>query len=97
MTLEEEYRLLVSGYYGIYEMDEYELKVYVLKEIENYIKEFIKEYPLTNYNYLQVAEEIEKEPLKTKLQDSLLVLNKIKGPLELVMMVNLKITELIGN
>ena len=76
MTLEEEFRLLVSGYYGIYEMDEYELKVYVLKEIENYIKEFVQEYKIP-YNYLQIAEEIERESLKTKLQDSLLVLNKI--------------------
>lgn len=94
MTLEEEYRLLVSGYYGIYEIDEYELKVYILKEIENYIKEFIKEYPLTNYNYLQVAEEIEKEPLKTKLQDSLLVLNKIKGPLELMLLIRNRLQDI---
>lgn len=94
MTLEEEYRLLVSGYYGIYEMDEYELKVYILKEIENYIKEFIREYPLTNYNYLQVAEEIEREPLKTKLQDSLLVLNKIKGPLELTLLIRKRLQDM---
>lgn len=87
MTLDDEYRLLVSGYYGIYEIDEYELKVYILKNVENYIREFIHEYPLGNYNYLQVAEEIEKEPLKTKLQDSLLVLNKIKGPLELILLI----------
>lgn len=94
MTLEEEYRLLVSGYYGIYEMDEYALKVYVLKEIENYIREFIYEYPLTNYNYLQVAEEIEKENLKTKLQDSLLVLNKIKGPLELTLLIRNRLQDM---
>lgn len=94
MTLEEEYRLLVSGYYGIYEMDEYTLKVYVLKKLENYIKEFIHEYPLTNYNYLQVAEEIEKENLKTKLQDSLLVLNKIKGPLELTLLIRNRLQDM---
>lgn len=94
MTLEEEYRLLVSGYYGIYDMDEYELKVYVLKEIENYIKEFVKEYSLTNYNYLQVAEEIEKEPLKIKLQDSLLVLHKIKGPLELILLIQNRLNDM---
>lgn len=94
MTLEEEYRLLLSGYYGIYDIDEYELKVYVLKEIENYIKEFVKEYPLTNYNYLQVAEEIEKEPLKIKLQDSLLVLHKIKGPLELILLIQNRLNDM---
>ena len=94
MTLEDEYRLLVSGYYGIYEMDEYELKVYILKEVENYIREFIREYPIPNCNYLQVAEEIEKESLKVKLQDSLLVLNKIKGPLELNLLIQKRLNNM---
>ena len=94
MTGEEEFRLLVSGYYGIYEMDEYELKVYVLKEVENYIKEFLQEYKVPNINYLEIAEEIEKEPLKTKLQDSLLVLNKIKGPLELILLIRNRLNEM---
>ena len=80
MTLEDEFKLLVSGYYGISEIDEYNSKVYVLKELEDYIKDFIKEYPLSNYNYRELAESLENQLLKTKLQDSLLVLNKIKGP-----------------
>ena len=71
MSLEEEFKLLVSGYYGVYEMDEYQSKVYILKDIEDYIKEFIEEYRIPNYDYKEVAEEIEKEPLKTKLQDTL--------------------------
>lgn len=94
MTLEEEFKLLVSGYYGISEMDEYSSKVYVLKDIENYIKEFVEEYPLPNYDYRKIAEEIEKIPLKTKLQDSLLVLHKIKGPLELTLLVRNRLNEM---
>lgn len=94
MTLEEEFRLLVSGYYGIYEIDEYELKVYILKKLENYIKEFIHEYPIANGNYSQIAEEIEKEPLKVKLQDSLLILNKIKGPLELNLLIQKRLNDM---
>ena len=94
MTLEDSFKLLVSGYYGIYEMDEYSSKVYVLKEIEKYIREFIKEFPLSNYDYKTVAEELEKTPLKTKLQDSLLVLNKIQGPMELVLLVRKRLNEM---
>lgn len=94
MTLENEFKLLVSGYYGISEMDEYSSKVYILKDIENYIKEFISEYPLPNYDYRKTAEEVEKIPLKTKLQDSLLVLNKIKGPLELTLLIQNRLNEM---
>lgn len=94
MTLEEEFKLLVSGYYGISEMDEYSSKVYILKDIENYIKEFIEEYRLPNYDYKKTAEELEKIPLKTKLQDSLLVLNKIKGPLDLTLLIQNRLNEM---
>ena len=92
MTLEDEFKLLVSGYYGISEIDEYNSKVYVLKELEDYIKDFIKEYPLSNYNYREVAESLENQ-----LQDSLLVLNKIKGPLELVLLIRNRLNEMKNN
>lgn len=94
MTLEDNFKLLVSGYYGVYEMDEYALKTYILKELENYIKDFITQYPLPNYDYKKVAAEIEKSPLKTKLQDSLLVLNKIKAPLELTLLIRNRLNEM---
>ena len=94
MSLEEEFKLLVSGYYGVYEIDEYKSKVYVLKDIENYIKEFINEYRIANYDYKKVAEEIEKWPLKTKLQDSLLILNKVKAPLELTLLIRNRLNEM---
>lgn len=94
MTSEEEFRLLVSGYYGIYEMDEYELKVYILKDVENYIREFIQEYPIINGNYLEIAEEMEKGSLKVKLQDSLWILHKIKGPLELILLIQNRLEDM---
>lgn len=94
MSLEEEFKLLVSGYYGVYEIDEYKSKVYVLKDIETYIKEFIDEYRIIDYDYKTVAEEIEKEPLKTKLQDSLLILNKVNAPLELALLIRNRLNEM---
>lgn len=94
MTLEDNFKLLVSGYYGVYEIDEYGSKTYVLNDIENYIREFIKEFPLSNYDYKKVAQELESLPLKTKLQDSLLVLNRIKGPLELTLLIRNRLNDM---
>ena len=95
MDLKDQYKYFVSAYYGVREMDEYDLKVYVLKDIENYIKDFIEVNPIDNYNYRKEAEEIEKNiSLKTKLQDSLLVLNKINGPIELILLIKKRIKKL---
>lgn len=95
MTIENEFKLLVGGYFGVCEMDDYKLKVYVLKDIEDYIKNFITLNPLPNYDYLGVSEEIKDNlSLKSKLQDSLLTLRKINGPLELILMIKQRIAEL---
>ena len=42
MNLEDEFNYLVGGYFGVREMDNYDLKVYVLEDIENYINERTK-------------------------------------------------------
>lgn len=95
MDLKDQYKYFVGAYYGVREMDEYDLKVYVLKDIENYIKDFISTNPIDNYDYKKVAEEVEnKTSLKTKLQDALLVLNKIDGPIELILMIKKRIKKL---
>lgn len=95
MSLEDQYRYLVGAYYGVMEMDEYDLKVYVLKDIENYIKDFLSVYSIENFDYKKEAQKIEEETsLKTKLQDALLVLNKINGPIELSLMIKKRIKEI---
>ena len=72
MKLEDQYKYLIGAYYGVMEMDEYSLKVYILRDIENYIKDFISVNPIPNYSYRVEAEKFEKElSLKTKLQDIL--------------------------
>lgn len=88
MKLEDQFRCLVEGYYGIEEMDEYDLKVYMLKDIEKYIKNFTKEYKIDNFDYKKEAEYIKDNvSIKTKLQSSLIVLNKINGPMELILLI----------
>lgn len=92
MELEDQFRYLVGGYYGVNLMDEYPLKEYILKDIENYIKDFIKQNPINNFNYYEEHIKV-KETVsdRVKLQDALLVLNIIKGPIDLVSLIKEKL------
>ena len=95
MDLKDQFRYLVGGYYGITYMDDYPLKVYVLKDIENYIKDFIEINPIDNFNYKEEAKKYEEELSEiTKLQDALLVLNKINASMELVLLVKKRLKKL---
>lgn len=94
MELENQFRYLVGGYYGVSLMDEYSLKEFILKDIENYIKDFIEVNPIDNFDYEKEAKLVkEKVSDKTKLQDALLVLNKMNGPMDLVLLIKAKLKE----
>ena len=94
MELIDIYRLLIGGYLGISEMDEYSSKEYILKEVDDYIKDFMNENPISNFNYQQEKYILEKLPLYRKLQDAIIVINKIDGPLELILLIREKLKEL---
>lgn len=95
MDLKDQFKYLVGGYYGVTYMDDYPLKVYVLKDIENYIRTFIEINPIPNFNYVEEAKKYEEELSEiTKLQDALLVLNKINASMELVLLVKKRIKRL---
>ena len=93
MTLEDTYRMLYSGYLGIREMDEYTSKEYVLKKVYDYINEFIEEYHI-NLNFAEINDTLDKQDLVRKLQDAVIVLNMINGPLELTLLIRRKLKEL---
>lgn len=86
------FNLYVEAYFGVREMDEYDLKEYVLKDIENYIKDFVYTNDI-DINYAKEnAERIKDEVnIKTKLQSSLILLNKMNAPEELILLVRKKI------
>lgn len=92
MDLKDQFRYLVGGYFGITYMDEYPLKEFVLKDIENYIRDFIEINPIDDFDYVLESEKVKDEvSVLVKLQDSLLVLNKIKADMDLVLLVKRKI------
>jgi len=95
MNLDDTFRYLVGAYFGICEMDEYDLKEYVLKDIEEYIIDFVNQNPIKNFDYENEAREVEhSRELKTKLQDSLVVLPKINASTELILLVKARLKKI---
>lgn len=91
-TLINQFKTYVGAYYGVNSVDEYDLKVYVLKEIEQDIKNFIIINELDKKECLLLAKKVEeKVSLKTKLQDSLLILYKMNASMELIFMIKSKL------
>ncbi len=88
MEINDTFKYLVGGYFGVNLIDEYPLKIYILKDIENYIKDFLRDNKIDNFNYLEEAMKIkDKMSVKTKLQDALIVLQMINAPMELVFII----------
>ena len=77
-------------------MDSYDLKEYVLKDIKEYIDDFVKQNPSTNFDFEKETEKIKDEtPLKTKLQDALSLLNKMdNAPIELTLQISQRLKKL---
>ena len=86
MSIEDQYKLLVEAYYGITYIDEYDLKVYVLKEIKKLIDNFENQYNINNSD--DINEYVKNNvDIKALLQSSLIVLNKMDGYVELVLLI----------
>ena len=94
MNIRDTFKYLVGAYYGITEMDEYDLKEYILKNIELYIIDFIKQNPL-DIDLYKEAELIKDElSLTTKLQDALIVLPKVNASTELILLVKQRLRQI---
>ena len=94
MTIKDTYRYLIGGYFGVDEMDEYKTKEYILKEIREYIDDYLKNNK-ADFDVEAEYEDVNKNvSLETKLHDALLVLPKIDAPIDLILLVKDKIKEL---
>lgn len=94
MSILDTLRTLIGGYLGISEMDEYTSKEYILKEVSDYINSYIEENNLDESIYIEEKNNLEKLSLDRKLQDSILVLNMINGPIDLKLLIRNKLSEL---
>ena len=88
MDLIDQLRYLIGGYYGVSLMDEYSLKEFVLKDIDNYISDFREINSISDEIYIRENEDVKVNVSdRVKLQDALLVLNKINGSMDLVFLI----------
>lgn len=97
-SLEEKYKTMFGAYLGMTLMDEYDLKPYILNDIEKYIKDFIKEYPLPNFNYQEFMMMVDKEESNiVKLQDLQRIGIVLEFDTELKYIIKQKIKEIREN
>ena len=94
-TLEDKYKMMFGAYLGITLLDEYPLKEYVMQSIKDYINNFIKEYPINNFNYDEFMLSVDKEESDiVKLQDLLRMGVILDFNIELRYIIKKKIREL---
>ena len=92
--LENEFRMLIGAFYGVQMMDGYDLKVYVLKDIQEAQKRFLKEHPsLISFDIEEESKRIQNGSIASKLQDALIGLNKMDASRELIHMIRMRLKE----
>lgn len=92
MELENLLKCYIEAYFGVQDMDEYDLKEFILKDIEDYIKNFVIVNNIDKKLCTDISEYvINKVEIKTKLQSSLILLNKMNAPMELILLIKKKI------
>lgn len=93
--MEEEinrYRTIIGAYYGVMLMDEYSLKAYVLKNIENLAANYLQDKNIEADGIKQFIRD--KVSKKVKLQDALYILNELDEDKELLHLIKKKIRKL---
>ena len=93
--MEEEinrYKTIIGAYYGVMLMDEYSLKAYVLKNIENLAANYLQDKNIEDDGIKQFIRD--KVSKKVKLQDALYILNELDEDKELLHLIKKKIRKL---
>ena len=93
--MEEEinrYKTIIGAYYGVMLMDEYSLKAYVLKNIENLAANYLQDKNIETVGIKQFIRD--KVSKKVKLQDALYILNELDEDKELLHLIKKKIRTL---
>lgn len=95
MKYDDDYKYMISGYYGIESLDEYERKLYILHDVKKHIDNYLKYNRVDGFDYEKLNEDIKNNtPIDHKLADALILLNQINGPMDLVILIKRKIKEM---
>lgn len=86
------YKTIVGAYYGVMLMDEYSLKAYVLKHLENFGNSYLQGKSINSEEIRNFVST--KVPKKVKLQDALYILNELDEDKELLHLIKKKIREI---
>lgn len=95
MKYDDPYKYMISGYYGIESLDEYDNKIYLLNDIRIYINDYLKDNRIADFNYEKLNEDIKNNtPLEHKLHDALLLLREMNGPTDVSITIMQKLAEM---
>ena len=92
MNTYDELKMMYGAYLGVQEISNYKAKEYILDEINKHIDAFIKKNNM--YYHDEVLEAARGQSTISDLQDSLIILKRIDGPLELTLLIKEKIRQL---
>ena len=81
------YKMYVNAYAGVLLLDEYDLKVYLLKELKEYIMDFVLQNDLECDFESDLDKSIKNVNNKTKFQDALYILNQLNAPVEVILII----------
>lgn len=86
LTLDE-IKYMISGYLGVQTLDQYVKKVYLLKDMKDYIYEVVESNEIDGFDFEQLKDELRDIPLVEKLQDALIILNEMNAPMDIILLI----------
>ena len=92
---DDDIKYMVSGYLGIKSLDDYERKVYILRDARKFKDAYVEDRELADVEFDQYCDYIDKEYTYLEhLQDALLLINSMNGPVDLILLIKPKIAKL---
>jgi hypothetical protein len=92
---DDDIKYMVSGYLGIKSLDEYERKVYILRDARKFIDSYVEDSDFEDFVFDKYCDFIDKEYTYLEhLQDALLFINAMNGPVDLILLIKPKIARL---
>lgn len=92
---DDDIKYMCSGYVGIKSLDDYERKVYILRDARKYIDSYVEDSDFKDFNFEDFCFQMEKEYSHLEhLQDALLLINAMNGPVDLILLIKPKIAKL---